>query len=431
VSKRIIRDPIHGFISLSHYEFVQDLVDTEHFQRLRRLYQLGVSIYVYPSATHNRLNHSLGAMHLFVRLFDSLYHDYSRSSKITKLRKLGIASVLLHDIGHGPFSHMSEKIFEFNHEKMTNEIIENTEIKDILSDAGIRVNDVTRVIGKTSPPEHRLIAQLTSSQLDVDRLDYLARDTYFTGAEFGRVDINRITEMMAIYKGAGDVKGYAVTVNKGINSVEAYILSRHLMYQGVYFHKTTRCFELIFAKLFERAKALVSKSKLVLPKELEFIAGGALDFRDIRFLDDHVIYSIILQWTKSQDRILKDLADRIVNRRPLKGIEVKPGESKPYWDNMKNIEKVLRSHHFDPTYYLLSDEPSEQPYSPYSPRGADDKTTVMTNIFVLDEHGQPKEISQLSPVVKSLSDEHFNFRLYVPHSCVTETSRILGMRRNG
>jgi HD superfamily phosphohydrolase len=128
---RIIRDPIYGFISLSYYEFIQGIIDNPYFQRLRRLSQLGVSSYVYPTATHSRLNHSLGAMELFIRLFDHLFENpKEKKEDVEQLRKTGIASILLHDIGHGPFSHASEKIFGFKHEAMTEEIIQNTDGHD-------------------------------------------------------------------------------------------------------------------------------------------------------------------------------------------------------------------------------------------------------------------------------------------------------------
>ena len=424
MKERIVRDPIHNFISLSDYEFIQELIDTKYFQRLRRLFQLGVSPFVYPTATHNRLSHSLGAMELFGRVFDNLHKNES-SDTLTNLRKLGVSSILLHDIGHGPLSHVSEKIFDFKHESLTIEIIQNTEIKDILNSAGVNPDDIVKIIKHTSPPEHQYISQLVSSELDVDRLDYLSRDAYFTGVTFGKIDLERIIRTLQIYDGGGDINGYVVSTNKGTEALESYVLGRHLMYQGVYYHKTTRGIERLIQSVFKRAKKLVEDGSLTLPPDFSFITQSGLSLNDLVELDDYAVYNLIKQWTKSDDGILKELSLRVIERKPLKHIET--NKFVDYLENQSQIEEVLRSKGFDPEYYLVYDEPTETPYSPYSPKGAEDNTNVITNIFVLDKTNQPKEISSLSSVVKTLSEVQTNFRIYLPHDCKSETLSILGM----
>ena len=425
MKERLVRDPIHNFISLSDYEFVQKLIDTEYFQRLRRLFQLGISSYVYPTATHNRLSHSLGSMELFGRIFDNL-HKGNETDSTDELRKIGIATILLHDIGHGPLSHVSEKIFGFGHENMTNEIVKNAQIKEILNDDGICSEDVVKIINRTSPPQHKLISQLVSSQLDVDRLDYLTRDAYFTGVSFGRIDLERIIRTLRIYKGGGEIDGYFVSSYKGIEAIESYVLGRHLMYSGVYYHKTTRGFERLIESAFKRAIDLTKDDKLTWPQEFEFlIKGNDFSVNDLIQLDDHVVYYVIKQWTKNDDRTLKDLANRIINRKPLKQIEIE--QFKSWMENQEKIEGILKEQKFDPKYYLLSDEPSETPYSPYSPKGPEDKTNVITNIFVLNKENKPQEISQLSKVVKTLAEDQLFFRIYLPEECKAQTLSILGL----
>lgn len=431
--QRIVRDPIHGFISLSHYDFIQELVDTQYFQRLRRLCQLGVSAYVYPSATHNRLSHVLGAMELFTKLFDNLKRSAPSSvttDKLEELRKLGIASTLLHDIGHGPFSHASEHIFNFKHEDMTNAIIRETEVSEILSRSGIKPSDVTDIIEGTSPQENRIIMQLTSSQLDVDRLDYLARDMYFTGVGFGGIDSHRIIRMMKIYNNPGsDIDGYAVTEQGGLYSLESYILSRHLMHQAVYFHKATRCVELLMEKLFQRAKWLAREKKMQLPEEIQFLTEKRdISWKDTFALDDSVLYSIILRWTKNEDSILSNIAKRIINRDLLKVVELPQRVYGTYVQKMKQIEKNLSDSGFDPQYYTMLDGPKHIPYAPYSPKSPEDKKTVITNIFVLDYDGQPKEISNLSPTVRAIAEYQYSYRVYVPDKCRPETLSILSLK---
>ena len=428
MKERIVRDPIHDFISLSDYEFIQKLVDTEYFQRLRRLFQLGVSAFVYPTATHNRLSHSLGAMELFGRIFDNL-HKHDESETITNLRKIGKATILLHDIGHGPLSHVSEKIFGFKHVDLTVEILQNTEIKDILGQSEINVGDVVKIIKNTSSPEHNYISQLVSSELDVDRLDYLTRDAYFTGVSFGRIDLERIVRTLEIYKGGGDIDGYVVSSNKGLEAIESYVLGRHLMHQGVYYHKTTRGFERLIESAFKRAKSLAQDNKLEFPKEFEFLKNdNGLSVNDLVELDDYVVYNLIKQWRKQEDDTLNKLATRIITRKPLKSIE--PVQFIQFIDNQEKIRDELNDKGFDPDYYLLYDESIETPYSPYSPKGADDKTTVMTNIFVLNKNNEPEEISQLSKVVKILAEVQSNFRIYIPEECKSQTLSILGMNGN-
>ncbi|HJT47490.1 MAG TPA: HD domain-containing protein [Nitrososphaeraceae archaeon] len=430
-TNRIIRDPIYGFISLSYYGFIQQIVDTTYFQRLRRLSQLGVSQYVYPTATHSRLNHSLGAMELFVRLFDHLFKN-SKENKddVEQLRKTGIAAILLHDIGHGPFSHASEKIFSFNHEGMTSDIIQHTPIREILINSNIDLTALNQIITKTAPPKYKLLSQIISSQLDVDRLDYLTRDTYFTGVGFSSIDLERIILMMEIYEGSGDINGYAVINNKGMQSIESYVLSRHLMYEAVYYHKTTRCIELLIDKIFLRARTLAEKDKISIPEEINFLKENRpLTYQDIFNLDDHIIYSIILKWSYNDDIILQDLAKRVINRKPLKGIDLSSNELlKKYLDKKGNIESALKDakQFFDPDYYLFTDNPADQPYFPYSPRGPDDETTVITNIFALSNQGEPREVSQLSQVINALSQKQYHLRVYFPREIVSEALSILG-----
>ena len=230
----IIRDPIHDFIDVSRYDFILKIINTPYFQRTRRLSQLGVSLFVYPSATHSRFNHSLGAMEVFVRLFDYLHRDEVKGKSYHKLRKTGIASVLLHDIGHGPFSHATEGPLGFQHEMMSMEMVKTHEITEILEGEGICAKDVLSVISKTATGKLKLLSQLIGSELDVDRLHYLARDIYFTGVGFGGVDLQRIIRTMTISKSKGFLNGYAVVEEKGKDSVEAYLLTRTLMYDDVY-----------------------------------------------------------------------------------------------------------------------------------------------------------------------------------------------------
>ncbi len=412
----IIRDPIHGFIRLDHYPFIEEIVDTTYFQRLRRLSQLGFSVFVYPTATHNRFMHSMGVMHTFLRLFDQLsnYMPYE-IDEIKHLRKLGTAVALLHDIGHGPFSHVSEGMLNFNHENITKEIIAKTEICNILKKDGIEASEVLDVLDRRSEGSKVLLSQLITSQLDVDRLDYLIRDAYFTGVGFGNIDLDRLINIMTVYGETGLLKDHAISLNKGQNAIEAYVLTRHLMYQGIYFHKTTRGVEILLKSIFDRVRILSTEKKMELPVELEFMKTNTeIHFDNIIPLDDYRIYSYIADWSRSKDPILQNLCNRVLNRKLLKSIEITSARFKKYVDKMRDFEKLLIGKEIDPQYFLKLDDYVESPYTPYQPKRSDDPTTVTTNIFVLGEDERPIEISILSDVVKALTTTQYSNRLYCP-----------------
>lgn len=305
--RTIIRDPVHKFIDLSHYDFIVKIINTPYFQRTRRLSQLGVSLFVYPSATHSRFNHSLGAMEVFVRLFDHLHRDERKNNSYHNLRKTGIAAVLLHDIGHGPFSHASEKPLNFEHDLMSEEIVKTKEIRKILEEEQICVEDVLSIISRRAKRKLKLASQLINSQLDADRLDYLARDIYFTGVGFGGVDLERIIRTLTISKSKGFLNGYAVVEEKGKDSVEAYLLTRTLMYENVYYHKTTRSVECLLSMVISRVKDLYNEGKSSIPPELKFVERGngvlnrQLNPEYILLLDDHSVYALLLRWSKNND----------------------------------------------------------------------------------------------------------------------------------
>ncbi len=198
-----IMDPVHNFIDISEYPVIRQLIDTPFFQRLRRLNQLGLVSAVYPNATHSRFAHSIGVMHTFLVLFDSVV----KNSKITKrkserLRPVGAVAALLHDIGHGPFSHASEKFLQngrFNHEDLAQDIIRSGMIGGILKRNKIAPQMVCDILSHKVSEELLFVSQLISSQLDADRLDYLMRDALFTGVPYGKIDIYRIANTLSIW----------------------------------------------------------------------------------------------------------------------------------------------------------------------------------------------------------------------------------------
>jgi len=249
------------------------------------------------------------------------------------------------------------------------------------------------------------------------------RDAYFTGIGFGNVDLDRIISTMVVCQ-EEMLKGQAINLYKGRFSLESYILTRHLMYQAVYFHKATRAAELLFRNVVKRAKLL--RDRIEIPPELSFIKENRKpSSRDIVELDDNLMYTQFCRWRKSDDAILSELCDRIINRKLLKAVEIPPEKTTFIWEERKNIEEIAQRNGIDAEYFCPSDSPTDLPYQPYSPKEPDDKPNVITNIFVLNEREKPEEISHLSNVVASLSHPQYANRLYCPEIIREEVSNLL------
>lgn len=381
--KRIVRDPIHGFIDISEYPVIDKIIKNPFFQRLRRLSQLGVSVFVYPSATHNRFNHSLGAMKLFLKIFDLLYKN---KKSYEYLRKLGLITVLLHDIGHGPFSHTSEKIFNFHHVNLSIKIIEN-EFSDILTNEDIDIKYLIQILNDQNiNKKEKIISQLIDSNLDVDRLDYIARDSYFTGVGYG-IDLERIIRTLTIYDGKGDLNGYMAVEEKGKHAIESYLLTRELMYRDIYYHKTTRCIENMINKIFIRLKECPN----LLPNEFNFIGDNSqLTVNALRNLDDHTIYFFLNKFTKIEDNIISDFSNRILNRQLLKSYDYSHVEIdiEDLNDKIEKIKKYIDRLGKNSQYYYFNDQPKDRPYEPITnPKGEEEfRAMFRKNIHVISQN---------------------------------------------
>jgi HD superfamily phosphohydrolase len=353
-----------------------------------------------------------------------------------KLRRTGVAAVLLHDIGHGAFSHASEKIFDFHHEDLSIQIIKQ-EMADILKAADISVNDVVAIITKTAKGKKKLLSQLISSQLDVDRLDYLARDLYFTGVGFGSIDLERIIKTMTVYDEPGFLKGYAVIEEKSKQSIESYLLTRTLMYEGVYYHKTTRGVEVLLSGVFNRVKELADAERMELPEELNFVRKrrsgkklvSSVDLDKIISFDDTTAYALVQKWSKhSRDKILKDLSRRVLQRDLFKSIEYNSDRIQDFLSKMAKVQQLTKTKvKLDPTYYTIMDEPKDRPYQPVGlPTNKEEiQDALKKNIYVKMRGGQGhKELSEISEVVNALTKHKPLVRLYFPKEIREEANNI-------
>jgi len=310
--RKILNDPVYGFITMPN-ELIYDLVEHPYFQRLRRIKQVGMSHLVYPGANHTRFHHALGATHLMQTAITNLREKGVRISD-SEARGVLVA-ILLHDIGHGPFSHSLEftVVKNVSHEMISELLMErlNKEFKGALT-TGIKIFK-----GEYPKP---FLHQLVSSQLDMDRLDYLSRDSFYTGVSEGVVSNQRIIKMLNVF----DNK--LVVEEKGIYSIEKFIVARRLMYWQVYLHKTVVSAEKLLIKILTRAKFCARRGdKLFGSPALcyflyqdygidDFVNDPAVIDTFVK-LDDYDIMGAIKVWADHEDRILSDLCRNLVNRR--------------------------------------------------------------------------------------------------------------------
>ena len=356
---KIFNDPIYGFISIPN-ALVYDLIQHPYFQRLRRISQMGLSYLVYPGANHTRFHHALGCMHIMQKSVDVLrFKGVSISSEEESALYIAI---LLHDIGHGPFSHAMEKsiVEDVNHEAISSLFMNqlNLEFKGQLSLA-IKVfrGDYHR----------KFMLQLISSQLDMDRMDYLKRDSFYSGVAEGNVNSERLIQMMNV------VDDVLVIEEKGIYSVEKFLMSRRLMYWQVYLHKTSLVAELILTKVLKRAKELTQKG-IVLPcsEPLFFymqhkITAQTFNSKNLELfsqLDDFDIISALKSWQKQDDFILSSLSKMIINRDLLK---IKVSDAKSSKEELKLLKEIFASKHNisleETSYFIFKGKIKNQAYS--------------------------------------------------------------------
>ncbi len=369
--ERIYRDPVHNIIALEDDRpddaLLAQLIDSREFQRLRHIKQLGLALYTYQGAEHSRFTHSLGVMHLMTRVLDLLGKRYSISSEA---RTVARASALLHDIGHGPFSHVIESVLGENHERWTTRIVgdENTEVHQRLV-----AHDPTMPAKVIAAIEHRyqpaFVGQLVSSQLDVDRFDYLLRDSLMTGAKYGIYDLEWILHALEIDE-AGD-RIYVAA--KGLYAVEEYLQARYYMFRQVYFHRSLRSAEAILRSLLRRAIEVMRENRLrfvVGDSVMEHVlAGSVLTTSEYLRFDDHDVMFHIKQWTAEDDPILRDLAQRFVDRRLFKAMDLEMPETERA-EFVREARIRTATLGFDPVYYVIEDRAADIPYySYYRPEG--------------------------------------------------------------
>lgn len=406
--EKVFKDPVHRYVHVRD-RVIWDLIGTAEFQRLRRIKQLGTSYLTFHGAEHSRFNHSLGVYEIVRRIIEN-FKD--RPNWEDEERLLCLSAALLHDLGHGPFSHSFEKVFKLDHEDFTQEILlGDTEVNQVLS----RVEEgfpkkVADVINKTY--SNKLVVSLISSQIDADRMDYLQRDAYFTGVSYGHFDMERILRVMR------PMEDQVVVKESGMHAVEDYIMSRYQMYWQVYFHPVTRSAEVILTKILHRAKELYESDYTFKLKPVHFLSffKGKPTLSEYLALDEAVTLYYFQAWMQEEDPVLSDLCQRFVNRKLFKYIEFNPNSQMNEW---MELYQLFSKAGLNPDYYLVVDSSSDLPYDFYRPGEEGERLPI----HLLQPSQELKELSRLSDIVESISGKkRTDHKLYIPLDRLQEMS---------
>lgn len=440
-----VRDPVHGLLVFKRAndldQLMWELLNAREFQRLRRVRQLGFSEFVFPGATHTRFAHSVGVCHTARQIVGVLQLQLGNKFKEERARA-AICAALLHDLGHGPFSHtfegvLKERKINKKHEKWTTEIIQgDTEIREIFeSRAPELLEPVVTLLTEEVPTD--IYSSIVHSQFDADRLDYLRRDKMMTGTEHGGFDWEWLIDCLEIATvnigGEGDEDPQEVEAlalgRKGLQAAEGYLLGRFHLYTQVYMHKTTRAAEKMLAALLSRVAVLVSdghanKTGLANNHPLVlFIANGYQMLCDYVTLEDSVIWAALVGMADAEDQIINELAQRLRERRLYKCLDVGAngqGDIKPAF--RKKMREAREAGHITGEHGVLEDRQKVSAYKIYDfeSKGALEK------IMIRPKHGDDhvEDVAVLSPVVKALEEEDL-FRVYAKDNDTMDILRNL------
>jgi uncharacterized protein len=390
--RKIFNDPVHGFVHVPS-DLIFEIIEHPFFQRLRRIKQLGMAEFVYPGAIHTRFQHALGAMHLMEQALNTLQ---SKGLLIMDVeREAAQIAILLHDLGHGPFSHVLEGIIlnDVPHETISEMLMENLN-KEFNGQLTLAIEMFKGTYNR------QFFNQLISSQLDMDRMDYLARDSFFTGVTEGQIGVDRIIKMLHV------IDNQLVVEEKGLLSVENFLIARRLMYWQVYLHKTSICAETMLIKTFKRARALSAEGQnLNLPQNLLVFLEQRINQNDIlntpsylsHFvkLDDNDIWAALKAWQTHPDKILSYLSTSLLNRNLFKIKFGNYSEIKTLSDQIETELNLKEAPEKDLHYLFIAGSISNNAY-----------LSKDYNINILMKNGNILDVSEASdlPIVKALGN---------------------------
>lgn len=373
--RKIINDPVYGFLTIDD-ELIYKVISHPFYQRLRRIHQMAMAQLVYPGAVHTRLHHSLGAYHL---MYNAINELKSKGVSVLPEEEQAVKiAILLHDIGHGPYSHALEHtlIKSVDHEKLSLLLM-----KKMNQELGGKIQMAIDIFTNTYPK--KFLHQLVSGQLDVDRMDYLIRDSFFTGVSEGVIGYDRIIKMLTVHNGELMIE------EKGIHSIEKFLVSRRFMYWQVYLHKTVLCAEKMLVKIIERARAVKAQStsavfNIFLNEEYlkDKIENHLTDFCA---LDDYDVLGAIKYWMNHPDKILSVLCRDLINRNLLKvKYSGTPIPQKLLEQKKHLVMEYLNINKEDAGYLVFSGEAKNKTYS-----------NKDEHIHILFKDGSVKDISEV------------------------------------
>lgn len=401
--EKVFKDPVHRYVHVRD-QLIWDLIKTKEFQRLRRIKQLGTLYLSFHTAEHSRFNHSLGVYEIVRRMIDEIFAG--REHWHNEDRPLALCAALLHDLGHGPFSHCFEKIFNTDHELYTQQIIlGDTEVNHVLSRVSPEFpKEVAAVINKTH--HNKLVISMISSQIDADRMDYLQRDAFYTGVSYGSFDMERILRLMR------PTKDEVVIKESGMHAVEDYLMSRYQMYWQVYFHPVSRGGEVLLNRVLKRAKVLYEAGYAFKepPKYLvPFFKSNQVSVDAYLRLDEMVLNYYLQQWIDEEDAILSDLSRRFVNRDLFKHL---PFDGNRFTTD--ELTELFTKGGIDPDYYFVVDSFSDLPYD-YNRPGINSRKPI----HLITSTGKIKEISTQSVIINSITGiQRKDYKIYYPKETI-------------
>jgi len=438
-TEKIFRDPLYNYVAIDRDrdKWLLDLIDTPEVQRLRRIHQLGVSHVTYPGADHSRLSHTLGVLHLMQQAWHRIEAVGWKGPEIRRAREVLLAAALLHDLGHGPFSHLYEPVLGINHERWSCQIIQSpeTEVRQKLDEHDMPIEHITALIEKDNRQRPPWQKTLLSSELDVDRLDYLRRDSYFTGSGYGHYDWYRIINSFSLDTMEG--KPVLVWPDKAKYAIEEYIFARFYMYNNVYQHKTTRGFEKILHAAWERAKRIRDDGKdaWLVHEIADFVEAEQPSVKQYLAMEDATLVYQLQVWTRHPDEVLSDLATRFLAREGLAAIEDPVSEkdiadARDKWEEA--LQGVVSKQGFDrPECYALRDDLKLTLYNPYSPEKEEQEQDPYNAIFIQPTTGgSPREISKLLERLAPVTGvRERQYRYYVPKECRDAAMSLAASRK--
>lgn len=439
MSDKVFRDPLYNYIAFDRQRdgWLIELVNCPEVQRLRRIHQLGVSNFTYPGADHTRFAHSLGVTHLMKFVLEHLERA-SDAEKIKNARQALLATALLHDVGHGPFSRLFEPCLGIDHEQWSIAVIrdESSQVNKVLKRQNTYLpNHVADLIDSANTTHPAWQRALMSSQLDVDRLDYLRRDSLFTGAGYGHFDWHRLLTTIQFIDGETDL----VWPAKSALAIEEYIFARYYMYQNVYLHKTTRGFEQLLQALWRRANSLRMNGEGINANPVleQFWKIGkpepsTLATEDYLAVEEFTVLEQIQRWTSHKDKSLADCARRFLQRDGMAMVEppppVNPLKADDFGEWEPELHKLLRNKGFlEPDMYCLADRVKGKYRQPYrEEKEATNQSAVNTIRVVVDD--KPVAIGQYLPRLNAvIAPPEDRILYYVPKE-IREDAKSLSQR---